>query len=833
MDNAVLRHSQFSIRQGPGVNAIQFLEQLLRRGRGHRRTIALDMNESIPASTLEVQRCPVIAINSETSNERSGTMRTQESLNSPLLSRNFPAPAGFREACLPARPVCGRPQYAAATESEKEVSATNRRTILERSLAAIACLAVLNPAGAVDPPATADRSPSQASAATRPAYYPGQIEGDQRILHALNRFTFGPRPGDLEAVRALSLDRWFDQQLHPATIEQSELNARLAQYPAMRLRSEELLYRMPSNAVIRQVLAGKVPVPEQDPLRAVYENQMSRVAEKKQEKQNEGQQTQNAAPAKGAKTAMASNEAAAKLLDSLDSDGEDARRANEMAGQSPSEMNPSRIAALLALPPPQRISRLSAMQPAEFDEFFKSLKGPQRADLISGLTPEIKETVGALENPQRTVAEELIAQRLTRDIYSSAQLQEVMTDFWFNHFNVYLRKNEAMPYYLVSYERDAIRPHALGKFEDLLDATAHSPAMLLYLDNAESVGPNSRAADWARMNMARNADHPKKAQEGLNENYARELMELHTLGVNGGYTQADVIQVARILTGWTVDRPQRGGGFVFNPNRHEPGTKKALGKKFKENGEGEGRDLLHFLATRPATAQFVSRKLAVRFVSDDPPERLVERMSKSYLSSGGDIAVVLKTMFHSPEFWSISVYRAKVKTPLEYVVSAARASNADITNLRPLANALREMGMPLYGAIPPTGYKWDASDWISTEALVKRMNFALSLAGNRLPGISTTWSSRESQTLATRPNPQAEESRLELILIAGAVSDSTRSALLDQFTAQNTNGQAAEGQPRAQSMAVSENRTLAPAEVEKQDRLLAGLLLGSPEFQRR
>ncbi len=241
----------------------------------------------------------------------------------------------------------------------------------------------------------------------------------------------------------------------------------------------------------------------------------------------------------------------------------------------------------------------------------------------------------------------------------------------------------------------------------------------------------------------------KKAQEGLNENYARELMELHTLGVNGGYTQADVIQVARILTGWTVDRPQRGGGFVFNPNRHEPGTKKALGKKFKENGEGEGRELLHFLATRPATAQFVSRKLAVRFVSDDPPESLVERMAKSYLSSGGDIAAVLKTMFHSPEFWSTAVYRAKVKTPLEYVVSAARASNADITNLRPLANALREMGMPLYGAIPPTGYKWEASDWMSTEALVNRMNFALSLAANRLPGISTSWSSKDSQPVAT------------------------------------------------------------------------------------
>src|SRR5208283_4055739 len=190
---------------------------------------------------------------------------------------------------------------------------------------------------------------------------------------------------------------------------------------------------------------------------------------------------------------------------------------------------------------------------------------------------------------------------------------------------VYLRKNEQMPYYLVSYERDTIRPRSLGKFEDLLEAVAHSPAMLAYLDNAQSIGPDSLAAERADMAAARGPNAKKKVREGLNENYARELMELHTLGVNGGYTQADVTQVARILTGWTVERPERGGGFEFNPNRHEPGTKKALGQKFKDHGEQEGRELLHYLATRPATAQFLSRKLAIRFVSDDPPQSLIDR----------------------------------------------------------------------------------------------------------------------------------------------------------------------------------------------------------------
>ncbi|HEY1895310.1 MAG TPA: DUF1800 family protein, partial [Terracidiphilus sp.] len=335
------------------------------------------------------------------------------------------------------------------------MSSTNRPAVFERSLAAIACFSLLNPA-APAAAAAPDRVPAQAPAAARPAYHPSQIQGDERILHALNRFTFGPRPGDLEAVRTLGLDRWFDQQLHPAAIDQSELNARLAQYPAMQLSTEELLYRMPSNAVIRQAIAGKVPIPEQGALHAVYENQMFRVAEKKQEKQNEApaaKSAQASVPAMDANTAMTSNDAAAKLLDSLDANAEDARPANAMAAAPAApEVDPTRISAVLALPPQQRITRLSEMQPAEFDDFFKSLRGPQRAALVAGMSPEMKETVGALENPQRTVAEELIAQRLTRDIYSNAQLQEVMTDFWFNHFNVYLRKNEAMPYYLAGYE---------------------------------------------------------------------------------------------------------------------------------------------------------------------------------------------------------------------------------------------------------------------------------------------------------------------------------------------------------------------------------------------
>jgi uncharacterized protein (DUF1800 family) len=731
------------------------------------------------------------------------------------------------------------------------------------------------------PPSKSKSTPNSAS---------GQLRGDERILQALNRFTFGPRPGDLEAVRKMGPDQWFDEQLRPASIDETDLNTRLEQFPAMQWSMQDLFFRLPSNPIIRQAAQGKVEIPQGGTLQAVYENQIYRIQARKEaqaEKRtvaanpspglangavNQSMKAESNTDANGgmAQNQQAINQPAAEqngtgqagtsqtgtgVAGTSQAGPTPAPEINAMtpatsganSNQSPAAapapapapppVDDAVIQRILALPPQQRVMRLQSMQPPDFESFMKSLRPVQRQALMAGLSPDLKEAVGALENPEQTVAQELFAQRLTRDIYANAQLQEVMTDFWLNHFNVYLRKNEQMPYYLVSYERDVIRPRALGKFEDLLEAVAHSPAMMLYLDNAESMGPDSPAAERAKMVAARRPGANKKADAGLNENYARELMELHTLGVNGGYTQADVTQVARVLTGWTVDRPQFGGDFMFAPMRHEPGTKTVLGAKIKENGEMEGRELLHMLAMRPATAQFLSRKLAIRFVSDDPPQALVDRMAKAYLQSGGDIPTVLKTLFHSPEFWAASDYRAKVKTPLEFVVSAARASNANIENFQPLMNALRQMGMPLYGCMPPTGYKWDASDWVSTGALVDRMNFALSLAANRLPGITVMWAPEmDMSTLDSNapsqqviPTPESEEARLEPMLVAGGVSDATRTAALEQFKAQS-----AQNPPIAAPVANRRpNRPPAADQYEREDQPLAGLLLGSPEFQRR
>jgi len=737
-------------------------------------------------------------------------------------------------------------------------------SLIQNSIAIALCYSLCFPApvalaqeaAPADQPNVQAHEQAHTQSEHRQAYSSTQMKGDERILQALDRFTFGPTPGELEAVREIGLEKWFDQQLHPDSMDEADLNARLAQFPAMQWSTQDLLYRLPSNAMIRMAINGRAPIPEQGTLHAVYENQIYRTEAKKAAKEEKNDGAANSGATQANAPNAAGNASAGEM--NVDANGATAQNSatngtmaapqQDMNNMAPADQDQApavseeQIQAVLKLEPEQRVLKLQQMQPAEFEGFMKSLRPMQRRALTAGMNPGLRESVEDLQHPEQTVVQELMAVRLANDIYSNAQLQEVMTDFWLNHFNIYLRKNEQMPYYLVSYERDVIRPHALGKFEDLLEAVAHSPAMMIYLDNAESVGPDSLAASRMKMAEARRPNAKKRDTPGINENYGRELMELHTVGVNGGYTQADVIQVARVLTGWGVDRPQFGGGFQYNPNRHEPGTDKVMGAKFKDDGEKQGQELLHFLATRPATAQFISRKLATRFVSDDPPQALVDRMAKTYLSTDGDIPTVLKTLFHSPEFWAASDYRAKVKTPLEFVVSAARASNAQVENYMPLVNALRQMGMPLYGCIPPVGYKWDAADWVSTGALVDRMNFALALAANRLPGITVDWApdldmgALESDAPAQQviPTPESEETRLEPMLLPGGVSATTRTAALEEFRKQSANN-SAEMMPVAERPAQMRRANRAPAAdvYQREDQLLAGLLMGSPEFQRR
>ena len=328
-----------------------------------------------------------------------------------------------------------------------------------------------------------------------------------------------------------------------------------------------------------------------------------------------------------------------------------------------------------------------------------------------------------MQGPRQVILELQLA-RLIRAVYSRRQLNEVMVDFWSNHFNIFAGKG-ADRWLSTSYDRDTIRPHALGRFKELLTATAQSPAMLFYLDNWMSVSPQSPAAQSG----------PNNRRRGINENYAREVMELHTLGVDGGYTQKDIQEVARCFTGWTIERPRGEGEFRFEQRFHDSGAKTVLGTHIAAGGGMEdGLKVIDILANHPATAKFIATKLARRFVADDPPAKVVSKASAVFQQSGGDIASVVRAIIDSPEFFSGEFYQSKVKKPLEYVASALRVTNAETKITHPLLRYLNRMGEPLFLAQPPTGHPDMGASWISPDMLLTRMNFVSDLVGNRLPG---------------------------------------------------------------------------------------------------
>jgi len=373
----------------------------------------------------------------------------------------------------------------------------------------------------------------------------------------------------------------------------------------------------------------------------------------------------------------------------------------------------------------------------------------------------------------------------------------------------------------------------------LLVATAKSPAMMFYLDNWMSVGPNSMQAMGTPGRLARpygpygrprrypqqqqNPNAKRKQASGLNENYGRELLELHTLSVNGGYSQRDVTEVAKVFTGWTIEKPYQGLDFKYDPRMHEPGPKFVLGHRIKPKGEDEGKEVLHMLATSPQTAHFISLKLAERFVSDDPPPALVDRMAKTFQKKKGDIREVLTTLFQSPEFWSADTYRAKVKTPLEFVASAVRATGAEVEDAFPLARQIANLGMPLYSAQPPTGYSMKADTWVSSSALLGRMNFALGLTSGKVRGVKV-----DAVQLAGGPPAPADAttalSALEAKLLAGDVSKQTHDSIIAQIGAPAKNTA-----PDSQENKAPQRKPAGPPDAST----IAGLLLGSPEFQKR
>jgi uncharacterized protein (DUF1800 family) len=495
--------------------------------------------------------------------------------------------------------------------------------------------------------------------------------------------------------------------------------------------------------------------------------------------------------------------------------------------------------------------------------------------------------------PPQQLTQELQASRILRAVYSERQLQEVMVDFWTNHFNVFAGKG-ADRWLLVSYDRDTIRPNTFGKFRDLLLATAQSPAMLFYLDNFQSVSPDAPQGNRMRRqqqgqrggllgmlggrgqqqrrgignnqqvrrpdgemikeDMPERARQQQRAKRGINENYARELMELHTLGVDGGYTQKDVQEVARCFTGWTIFDPRgvssrvapqmadNAGKFYFNPRLHDDGEKTVLGHKIPAGGGiNDGLMVLDILAKHPSTAKFIATKLATKFISDSPSPALVERIAAAYTKSDGNIRETLRAIFTSPEFIAPDTYRAKIKTPFELAISALRTLGGETNGGPSFHQWIARMGEPIYGYQAPTGYPDTAEDWVNTGALLERLNFGLALANNRIPGTRVNLERFSKNAESSAANQTQTMERFLDVILQGDVSPNTKQTLMKKMNEPVPEPVAKNETPDAmttdESNAPRRRREMArtnfnagiPSETVK----IVGLILGSPEFQRQ
>ena len=637
----------------------------------------------------------------------------------------------------------------------------------------VACLCSLGidiPSAAAAPaPNSADKSKKLKQDSALKGLPISELSTDEAVMHALNRLAYGPRPGDVERIKQMGLAKWIDQQLNPNSIDDKALQARLENYPTLAMSTTQLI--------------ADYPQPKQ----------AEKLAAKAQ-----------------AQTAQQTRADAAAAIVATDSQND--------PNTPPAKSNPN-------APSPMKD------EPAVTggSENIATRGGGGKRDVLGGADPNAvpKAIADDSKRPARVV-EELAMAKVTRAIYSERQLQQVLDDFWFNHFNVYAGKGEDR-YYLTSYERDVIQPHTLGKFKDLVNASAHSPAMLFYLDNFLSADPRAaarQAAQRAARQQARYGSFPprnppnpqaqnkKKQERGLNENYGRELMELHTLGVDGGYTQKDVTEVARCFTGWTIEKPRENPAFKFDEKVHDPDPKIVLGKKIHAGGMKDGEQVIDLLTHHPSTAKFISTELARRFVSDVPPPALVARMSQTFLSEDGDLRAVMHTMIYSPEFWSRETYRAKIKTPYELVISAVRALGTDVDTPMPLVQWVNRIGEPLYQCQPPTGYSDKGEAWVNTGALLNRLNFSLTLAGNKIRGSRTDVTSLLGMDAGSEP--KVALTRAVEVFLGGAVAPTTVETLEKQLDSPQVIQAKLDDPTKQTDLGV-----------------VTGLVLGAPEFQRR
>ena len=573
-------------------------------------------------------------------------------------------------------------------------------------------------------------APAWASDSVRP------LTPEQKALHALSRLTFGARPGDLEAVEKLGVEKWIELQLHPDQIaEDPQLETRLKPLATLRMDAAQILkdyyYPMPNRIVFQGTRLNEIITNEQQ--RKIY---------------NGTAEERRAAimaldPEKRWKVlAMVPDNVVEGMAD-LQKERTTARQKDQEERQKEIRRLRPQLNDLLS---PDEVRTATRGTPEERSALFKSLNPEKLQKVAAALPPdalagqaELRRAANMTRFPQQNIGADLREGKLFRAIYSRRQLEEVLTDFWFNHFNVFDGKERDVTL-LASYERDAIRPHVLGKFKDLLLATARHPAMLTYLDNWQSMSTDAMQVGPFAPGPPNPFPRPSGfggQAHGLNENYGRELLELHTLGVDGGYTQQDVINVARCFTGWTIRKPAEQPEFAYASFMHDSGEKTVLGHKIAAGGgEQDALTVIDIISRHPSTARHISTKLARRFVADEPPAALVDRMAQTFLKTGGDLRAVMQTMLTSKEFFSEAAWQAKLKSPLELVAGAARALDANPTDTLLLVQKVAEMGQPLYGKETPNGYKETADAWLSTANVMARIDFARLIANNQIPGVS-------------------------------------------------------------------------------------------------
>jgi len=535
-----------------------------------------------------------------------------------------------------------------------------------------------------------------------------QLPADRQAVHVLNRLGYGPRPGDVTLVRRAGAEAWIRSQLHPERIAQSRvLDDRLEPLGSLRLPTWEIYERYAGDRTGTMMASGA--------------SQLARLLSPDHvEILRSGTADERRAVITGL-----SPEVRTPVLLALP-----AKALDGLPDLQAAAFN-ERVAEQRRLRPPltdlltqEQVTLLMRGSDAEKTALIASFDPERRAQVLRQVPPRAmpetfrREAIG-LSQPVMLPLVELIDAKVYRALHSTRQLEEVLADFWVNHFNVFSGKGPVR-LLLTSYERDAIRPHVLGRFRDMLLATARHPAMLFYLDNWQS----QAAGD-------------DSLQAGVNENYGRELLELHTLGVDGGYTQADVIQVARAFTGWTIHEPERYGEFYFDPAMHDRGEKIVLGRRLpRGGGEQDGVRVIEILSRHPSTARFIAQKLARRFVADTPPQALVDRIAATFSETDGDLRAVMETLLLSQEFLSEGAWQAKLKSPFEMVMTSLRALNAEVTDTVPLALRIADLGQPMYGKSEPTGYPDDTAFWASSAGLLGRMNLAAALAAGQVPGVT-------------------------------------------------------------------------------------------------